>query len=208
MSCLCLPMLSACGKTDYSESLSDIRSDVFRAETEEFTLTLNCVSREHPFLTDGVASPRSDLVEIILNDGGTGGDYEIYVLGDTVWGGDMSFRNVSSDYYYSRGVDAFPEKSVSLRIKNGDMTQEITATSIKNEKTLSVNDALGKALEHEKEAVDLLTQNGAFCGEIFVRLLRRDKTYYYVGIADTSGKTISLLLNSETGEVLARRVTG
>jgi len=38
-----------------------------------------------------------------------------------------------------------------------------------------------------------------------VRLLRRNTNYYYVGIVDTDGKTISLLLNSETGEVLARR---
>lgn len=39
-----------------------------------------------------------------------------------------------------------------------------------------------------------------------MRLLRRDKNYYYVGITDCTGKTISLLLNAETGEVLARRV--
>lgn len=209
LSCLCFPALTACGKIDYSEYLSDVRSDVFCAETEEFTLTLSCVSREHPFLADGIASERSDLVEIVLNDGGTGGvDYEIYVLGDTVWGGDMAFRNVSGDYYYSRGTDAFPEGNVSLRIQWGDETRELTVTSIKNENTLTVNEALQSALDYEKDAVSTLTRNGAFCGEIFVRLLRRDKTYYYVGIADTTGKTISLLLNSETGEILARRISG
>lgn len=42
-------------------------------------------------------------------------------------------------------------------------------------------------------------------GEFHVRLLRRDANYYYVGIVDGKGHTISLLLDSETGETLARR---
>ena len=57
----------------------------------------------------------------------------------------------------------------------------------------------------EKETIANMTQNGAFGGEFYVRLLRRDKNYYYVGIIDTSGKTVSLLLDGESGEVLARR---
>lgn len=206
---LLFPALTACKTIDYTLYLSDVRSDLFCAETEEFSLTLSCVSREYPFALDGVASERTNLVEITLTDLGTNGaDYEVYVLGDTVWGGDMSFRNVYNDYYYSRGVDRFPERSVTIRVKRNGEAREITATSVKNEATLSLDDALDKALTAEAETMQRLTTGGVFAGEIALRLLRRDKNYFYVGITDTAGQTISLLLDSETGETLARRVSG
>lgn len=200
--------LTACGEYDYSAHLSDVRSDLFCAETDEFTVTLSCVSREYPYVSDGVASARTDLVEIVLTSAESE-DYEIYVLSDAVWGGDMSFRNVTGDYFYSRGVTEFPQDSVSLRVEwnAGEEVRELTATSIKNEKTISAEQALDAAVTAEKDTVNALMNNGVFCGELYVRLLRRDKNYYYVGIVDTDGKTVSLLLDSETGEILARRVT-
>ena len=200
--------LTACGDYDYSAHLSDVRSDLFCAETDEFSLALSCVSREYPYVSDGVASEKSDLVEIVLT-AKVGEDYEIYVLGDTVWGGDMSFRNVTGDYFYSRGVNEFPHDSVSLRVEwnGGEEARELTATSIKNDKTLSVKQTLDAAIAAEQDTVNAIMKNGVFCGELYVRLLRRDKTYYYVGIVDTAGRTVSLLLDSETGGVLARRVT-
>ena len=102
-------------------------------------------------------------------------------------------------------MEVFPETSVSVRIVWEGGEQELTATSVKNEKTLSVDEALGFAVKAEKDAVARMTKGGSFYGEFYVRLLRRNTNYYYVGIVDTDGKTISLLLNSETGEVLARR---
>lgn len=199
---------TACGDYDYSAHLSDVRSDLFCAETEEFNVTLSCVSREYPYVSDGVASDRTDLVEIVLTSDASE-DYEIYVLDDSVWGGDMSFRNVTGDYFYSRGVNGFPKDSVSLRVEwdGGNEIRELTATSIRNEKTLSAEQALAAAVAAERDTVTALMKNGVFCGELYVRLLRRDKTYYYVGIVDTAGRTVSLLLDSETGDVLARRTT-
>lgn len=206
---LCMTALCACGnKCDYTDYLSDVRSDLFCAETENFSVTLSCVSREYPYVSDGVASAKTDLVEIVLKSE-SGGTYEIYILDDTVWGGEMSFRNVSGDYYYSRGTERFPEGSVSLRVvRNGKEETTVTATSVKNENTLSVDGALSSAIQAEGDTVGALTKDGLFYGEIYVRLLRRDKNYYYVGIVDKTGRTVSLLLDAETGEVLARRVSG
>ena len=50
-----------------------------------------------------------------------------------------------------------------------------------------------------------LRQDGRLNAEFYVRLLKRDKPYYYVGITDRDGNTLSLLLDGATGEVLARR---
>lgn len=201
-----LPLLTACGGYDYSAHVSEARTDVFCAETEEFTVSLSCTAREYPYASDGIACPTTKVAEISLipKERAEGG-YEVYVRGDKEWGGETSFRNTHGDYFYSQGVEAFPEKSVSMRIVWEGGEREITATSVKNENTLTINDALDCAVKAEKETVSRMTKNGRFNGEFYVRLLRRNTNYYYVGIVDTEGKTISLLLNSETGEVLARR---
>lgn len=191
---------------DYFAFVSDVRSDIFRAETPEFEVTVSCLEREHPFAPDGVVSPKSRTVEVVLAEKSpSGGEYEVYFLEDMPRGGDMSFRNVTGDYYFSRGVENFPSGSLSLRIVYGETTKELFLTSVKSEKTLLPEEALSLAVSAERETVAALTSGKTFCGEFYVRLLRRDKNYYYVGIVRPGNGTVSLLLDGETGEVLARR---
>lgn len=204
---LMMPALAACGGNyDYGKHVSEVRSDLFRAETEEFSVSLACVSREHPYATDGVACPTADLIEISLSPAHiTAETYRIFVVGERTMGGEASFRNFASDFFYSESVESFPEGRVSLRVEWGDEVRELTATSVKNEDTLSPMQALDCAVEAEKKHIGAMMRDGAFAGEFYVRLLRRDRNYYYVGIVDREGSVLSLLLDGETGEVLARR---
>ena len=198
-----LPLLAACKKSpDYFAYVSELRSDLFTASEEEFSLTVACISREYPYINDGIKAPLSDVVEITLE--GDASEYSVYILGEESFGGDMSFRNTRGDFYYSQGVKSFPQGSVSLRVEWEDESREIVATSVKTEHTLTPEKALDLALETEQETLKRMTADGGFRGEFYVRLLRRDKNYYYVGIVDTKGKMISLLLDSESGQVLAR----
>lgn len=205
---VCLPLLlTACGGSyDYSAHVSELRSDIFKAETEEFSLTLSCVSREYPYAADGIACPRADVVEISLVPAVKDETYEVYFQTEAgEQGGEASFRNAFGDFFYSESVSAFPEGSVSVRVTWGDETREITATSVKTESTLSPMDALDCVLKAEEERIDRMMSGGNFLGEFHVRLLRRDKNYYYVGVIDRDGETLSLLLDSEDGTILARR---
>ena len=46
-----LPALTACGEYDYTAHISEERSDLFCAQTDEFSLTLSCVLREYPYVS-------------------------------------------------------------------------------------------------------------------------------------------------------------
>lgn len=198
-----VPLLSACKKSpDYFSYVSEIRSDLFTAQEEEFSLTVACISREYPYNCDGIKAPLSDLIEITLE--GNADEYSVYLMGDEHMGGEMSFRNTRGDFYYSQGVKSFPEGSVSLRVEWEDTSREIVATSVKSDRTLTCQEALAHAVDAEKSIIQSMSDKTAFRGEFYVRLLRRDKNYYYVGIVDRNGKTISLLLDGESGEVLAK----
>lgn len=196
---------AACAKNyDYSKHLSEVRSDVFCAETDAFTLTLSCVSREHPYAADTVTCPMTKFLEVVLVPAhSTDTEYTVSLPGKD-WGGEMSYRSMQDDRYYSESVEEFPVAEVTVCIEYEGQTQEIVATSVKNDHTMSVDDALEIAVEHEKELIARHTADGAFRGEFRVRLLRRDANYYYVGIVTGEG-TVSLLLGGESGEVLARR---
>lgn len=201
---LLLPLLAACGgKYDYSRHISETRSDLFLASSEEFSLTLACITRERPYASDGVACPSVSYAEIVLTSETAGGEYSVFVGED--WGGEMSYRSLTGDWYFSRDLAEFPRNTVSIRVERDGKTWELAATSVKNEDTMSVSEALEIALEHEKEQIKRLTNGGVFHGEFRVRLLRRDVNYYYVGIIGQDGRTISLLLGAESGKVLARR---
>ena len=198
-----VPLLAACKtNTDYFSYVSELRSDLFTASEEEFSVTVACITREHPYNNDGIKATVSDVVEITLE--GEADEYSVYLLGGEQIGGEMSFRNTRGDFYFSQGVKSFPEASVTLRVEWENKSREIVATSVKTENTLSPEKALSRALENEKATLERLSASGSFRGEFYVRLLRRDKNYYYIGIVDTEGKMISLLLDSESGEVLAR----
>ena len=201
-------LLAACGGSyDYTKHLSEVKRDVFFAETEAFTLTLSCIEREHPYASDGICCPLTRLMEAVLvPKEKEEAAYSVFLEGDA-WGGEMSRRSVEDDWFYAESVHSFPEKQVSIRLERDGEIVEISATSVKNEHTMSAEEALEIAVGHEKEAIGRLTEGGVFQGEFRVRLLRRNVNYYYVGIVSKSGATISLLLGAESGEVLARRET-
>ena len=202
-----LPALTACGKADYTKYLSEVKSDLFLCETEEFSCSLACISREYPYLNDGVAAEKTNVVEIVL-ESKIGNNYDFTVTATAEHfsvGGDTSFRNTSGDFYFSQGVKAFPSGSVVLTVQWEDESRELVATTIKNENTLSPEEALSFAVASEKETIDKMKQNGAFAGEFRVRILRRDKNYYYVGIVARDGSELALLLDGESGKTLARR---
>ena len=114
------------------------------------------------------------------------------------------FSAVSGSYRFSQGTDTFPEGSLSLRVVWGDSETTIAATSVRTEETLSAKETLSVFVEAEKETLARMKQDGAFCGELCVRLLRRDKNYYYAAVTDGKERT-ALLIDAETGEILARR---
>lgn len=201
-----LPVLSACRQEDYTEHISEVRRDIFCAQTEDFTLTLSCTSREYPYADDGIACPMSDLIEVTLTPAvSPAGDVLVYAA-DESWGGEASFSAVHGDYRFSQGVETFPAGSVDLRIAWGERTYEVAATSVRTEETLSPEAALAVLTESESETLTRMRKEGVFCGEFRVRLLRREQNYYYVAVTDGE-EQIALLIDAQTGEILARRAT-
>ena len=201
------PFFASCKKKlEYFSYVSEIRSNILLAETEDFSLRIFIGEREVPYSADGVAregSPRFDAYLVAPN--GTKTCEFHFKIGNDSYGGEMSYDNVKGEYYYFCTLSAENLKTVSCEIVYGDERIVLEAKSVLTEQTLSPRDILNKLQETESDVFSSLTDRYGFAGEIGIRLIYEDNPYYYVGIIDRKGNVSAFLLNAETGKLLAKR---
>lgn len=204
---LLLFVFSACRKeVSYSDYVSELRSNIFLAEADGFFLRIYAVEKENPYVTDGIPQETSARTEVYLtaSEGLESCNVSFSVNGKE-YGGEMSFDNVKTQYYYSCTLDVSELTELSCRIEYGKTQLEMNALSVRTEKTLSLEAVLKTLQTEETELFTSLTDKYGFAGEIYIRLIYEDSPYYYIGIIDREGNINAFLLNAETGKILARR---
>ena len=204
---LLLLTLSGCQKQiDYFDYVSELRQNIFLAEADGFSLRIYDVVKESPYLADGIPKETSSRVETYLvAPEGSETCHLTFSLNGKTYGGEMSFDNVKTEYYYSCSLSLSGVNALECRIEYGEKTLTLTARSVKTEQTLSPKGCLQKLQESEGELFSSLTDKYGFTGEIYLRLLYEDAPYYYVGVIERTGKIHAFLLNAKTGKILAKR---
>ena len=200
---------SACQKElDYFQYVSELRDNIFLAETEELSLRIYSVAKEQPYAPDGVPQTTNRRIEAYLI--APEGD-ETCRLSFTVdgreYGGEMSFDNVKTEYYYACALDVSALSAIPCRIEYGEKVFELTANSVRTADTLTPKNVLKNLKETETELFSSLTDKYGFAGEIYLRLIYEDSPYYYVGVIDRTGKVHAFLINAVTGKILAKRTS-
>ncbi|MBQ8295942.1 MAG: hypothetical protein IJX87_05870 [Clostridia bacterium] len=208
---LCAALLlfgfSACNKKiDYLNYVSELRGNVFLAETDEFFLRVYAVDKETPYVTDGIPKERTMRTEIYLAapSGDKTCNLTFSVDGKT-YGGEMSYDNVRAEYYYSCTLDVTALRELPCTIEYGEKTSTLNARSVLTEQTWTPQAILSKLQTEERDLFTSLTDKYGFAGEIYIRLIYEDSPYYYVGIIDRNGQVTAFLINAQTGKTLAKR---
>lgn len=191
---------------DPFDSVSELRGNLFLAECGELKLTAYAVSKESPYVTDGIKRQVSDLLEVRLFAPSGDGEYLLsFEYDGKSYGGDMSFDNVKTEYFYSCSLDVSEATELPFTVSHEGTTVELNAVSVRTENTLSPREILRKVREAEAEKFNLLTTKNGFAGEIYLRLIYEEAPYYYIGVIDRQGKIFALLADATTGKILARR---
>lgn len=202
-----LVLLCACSKNvNYFDYVSELRENIFLAETDGFSLRVYAVAKETPYLSDGAKRETSTRCEVYL----VAPSFEkecilTFTIDGEKYGGEMSFDNVKSEYFYSCTLNVAKQKQIDCKITYGEQELSLCAQSVLTEDTISPETALKGLCEAEKELFSSLTDEYGFAGEIYLRLLYEDAPYYYVGVIGRDGKTTAFLLNGKTGKILAKR---
>ncbi len=193
---------------DYLPYVSELRSNILLAETEEFSLRIFAVDKEIPYEADGVPREKTSRLEAYLHapDGSKSCNLS-FAFGERNFQGDMSFDNVKGEYFFSCTLDVGQANELPCTLVYGDQTVNLTARSICTENTLDVNAVLEILKTEEGELFASMTDKYGFSGEIHVRLIYENSPYYYVGIIQRDGVVHAFLINAQTGKILAKRTT-
>ncbi len=193
-------------KINYFDYVSELRSNIFLAESEDFSLRIYAVNKETPYVTDGIKKEISTLTEVYLTAPSGNQEYTLsFTVNGRDYGGEMSFDNVKADYYFSCTLDVSSLSSIECNIECGKEKTTLTATSVLSSATLSPQIVLKTLQSAEHELFSSLTDKYGFAGEIYIRLIYEDSPYYYVGVIDRESHIYAFLINAETGKILARR---
>ncbi len=209
LSALLLFLLSACNrKIEYFDYVSELRSNIFLAKTEELSLRVYAVTKETPYATDGIPKELSTRVEayLVAPEGNQTCNF-FFTYDGKEYGGEMSFDNVKTEYYFSCTLDISEVNELPCRIEYGKTELEITAASVRTTGTLTPQSVLKNLQTEENELFTSLTDKYGFAGEIYLRLIYEDAPYYYVGIIDRNGNIYAFLINAKTGKILAKRTS-
>lgn len=204
-----LGLFSSCQKEiDYMDYVSELRSNVFLASEQSFDLRIYALSKENPYLADGIPKERSTRVELYLVAPEGDKTCKIsFTFDGKEYGGEMSFDNVKTEYYFSCSLDVARASELPCRLEYGEVKLELNARSILTEDTISPEGILKILQTAESELFTSLTDEYGFAGEIYIRLIYEDAPYYYVGIIDRNGHIHAFLLNATTGKILAKRTS-
>lgn len=201
--------LTACkSKMDYTAYISELRSNILLAETEEFSLRVYAVEKEIPYVADGIPREKTTRLEAYLQAPEGNQTCQLFFkFDDREFHGEMSYDNVKAEYFFSCTLDVSEAVSLPCRIEYGDKQVEMSAQSVRSANTLSAKGVLSLLETSEPELFASMTDKYGFTGEIYIRLICEDSPYYYVGIIDRNGTVNAFLINAQSGKILAKRTT-
>lgn len=196
--------LSGCKKKgiNYSEYVSEKRTDIFLYSDDGLEIKIYISEKETPYSADGIKGEVSPLTEIFVT---LPRNYDEVNVSAGKIEGEMSYRAVENLYYLSVSGGDISGESVDVTLTCGGESKTYSAVSVLYNGVLSCDDALKCVIEHEQDLFNSITENGIFCGEIFIRLLYDDGCYYYVGVCDRNKKINAFLVDGERGRIVASK---
>ena len=206
LACLCSTLFACKKEINYFGYVSELRSNVFLATSDEFSLRIYSVRKESPYSADGVPREINVRTEIwLVAPSGEKECHLAFTINDKPYSGEMSYDNVKAEYYLSFPLDTASLSTMECKISYGEKEFVLTANSVLSNDTLAPETVLKNLTIAESELFASMTDKYGFAGEIYLRLIYEDSLYFYVGVIDRNGKTNAFLINATSGKILAKR---
>lgn len=197
-----LPITACNTQPDYTQYISEKRSEIYLYKDDTAEITVHCVSREQPYNADGICGNMCDLVEIFVKLFPTPESVEISLAG---YAGEMNYEAVNTRFTASYTAPAFNSEGIDIAITVGGEQKNYRVLSVLDSGVLSCEQVLNCAVEYDRELFASLTRKRDFAGEIYVRLLYDEGCYYYVGVCDRDKNITAYLLDGGIGKVIATK---
>ncbi|MBR6778921.1 MAG: hypothetical protein IKM43_02070 [Clostridia bacterium] len=211
--------LSACGKTkiNIADYVIEERNQLFTGQDSLYSATLSSGLREENYSLDGIVGNMIDFAVVTfmrLDSNPLANDTYRYnvTINEQNYTGTLEKSPYDNSYAIDLGVAVPADASVNVQITftgyafNQDL--ENTSVNFAVDKTTALNIA-NQTLEEEIKNITSDKNNKI---EVVMKILKdysnsELKTYYwYVGIIATNGETLGVLIDANTGNIIAKKV--
>ena len=204
-----LLFVSSCkNEIDLSMYLSQNRTSVYTALSENYTVTLYGEEREDPFLSDGFVGTIKKFVTVRIEDCKKSLDDASVTLSydGLTLKGNFEYSPLNGKYITEFEVESLPSQNeISLVIKNDGEECNLTLSGY-NLSNSNYKSALQTVSVASSDYFNKLKSNGSYLMEVRLRTIyQEDRIYYYVSIIDKQGKTLAYLVDGESFEILASK---
>ena len=183
--------------------ISQLRTNIFYAQSDGFEVTVYSEERETPLLADGYSAQKTPVLIIkIMSSSEISGTLTVCANVDGKEYTASPTERANKILRVEIPVETLPSSEISITLK-GEKEICLTAKSIIPDGTASYE----KAVELTINALgDKITYNGNKpIGEFMVRILvENQKAFWYVGYV-TEKNTYSFLINAEGNKIIATR---
>lgn len=202
-----LCFLFTCGCSKESKLLpyiSELRETLYEGSSERYTVTAGYGFCETPRQSDGKVGELKKRLTVSLK--GADADVKItgaVAVGDVVCKESFKLNPVTFMLTAEFPMDA-PPSQVNLTLSENGNDEEVILLPAVPEGSFGYKQTLKYLEANQPGLIENYESNGAFAGEIALRILvRNEKPYWYVGLTDQHGKTKALLIDGTDGNVLA-----
>ncbi len=206
-----LAVLSCKAEVDLTAYISELRENIFVAETEGVKVTVYAERREVPFIADSyVGELKNVLIVKLENQNEMTDDASIEISYDKITkNGDFKYHPIGGKYITTIEVDKLPKNAqINAKLKCNGKEQDLLLVSTVSANSISFKEALNAVRKHDKKTTQKIFESGKVEAEIHVRIMADgERNYYYVGFVDKSGNTTAYLVDGKSGEILATKNT-
>lgn len=212
-------MFVGCGKEKkavdtINNHIIEVRNNLFVGSDEKYYATFITGEREEPYALDGVVNSRVPFGIVTLSsvDNAELDNTEygfVLTIGEEEKTGKLQKSPYDNTYSADIGISAPDDAEIKLAVTvDGHKFEQTLYNESKNFK-ISQSDAInivGKALANE---IDTMLNEGSV--EAMIKILKdysgeTNRYFWYVGIVSSNGKTIGVLIDVNTGEIISKKI--
>ena len=211
--------LTACGKKEeinLANYTIEERDALYTAKDDIYSVSLSSGLREIDYDLDGVINEKTNFALLTFNRNNNqplaNDTYSYSVkINEDIKTGFLDKNPTNNSYSSDLEIEIPTNSTVEVKISFTGYNFNQTLTNTYSEFTVDKSTALNIANEHLCEYVKNILNNNSNI-EVVMKILKdysdtELKTYYwYVGAVSTKGETLGILIDANSGEIIAKKV--
>lgn len=219
---LCGVVMVGCGggskknETNFNNHLIEIRNNLFAGQDETLYATVCTGEREQDYALDGVVNELIPFGIVTLarldNEALNAEQYPftLVVNGENVTG---TLEKSPYDNTYSADIEQVIADDATLTLQlvvdGTNFSQDLT--NVSKDFVVSKDRAITIACEELGDSIKNISKEEGTASEAFIKILKdysgeSNRYYWYVGIISPEGKTSGVLIDTNSGDVISKKV--